>query len=42
MTKKLLEESEAQVEALKEILKNKEREISEAKSQLHQAKEDAV
>ena len=42
MTKKLLEESKAQVEALKEILKNKEREISEAKSQLHQAKEDAV
>ena len=42
MTKKILEESEAQVEALKEILKNKEREISEAKCQLYQAKEDAV
>ena len=42
LTKKLLEESEAQVQALKEILKDKESEISEAKSQLHQAKEDAV
>ena len=35
LTKKLLEESEAQVQALKEILKDKESEISEAKSQLH-------
>ena len=42
LTKKLLEESEAQVQALKEILKDKESEISEAKSQLRQAKEDAV
>ena len=41
LTKKLLEESEAQVQ-LKEILKDKESEISEAKSQLHQAKEDEV
>ena len=35
LTKKLLEESEAQVQALKEILKDKESEISEAKGQLH-------
>ena len=42
MTKKLLEESKAQVQALKEILKDKESEISEAKSKLRQAKEDAV
>ena len=34
--------SEAQVEALKEILKDKEREISEAKIQLRQAKEDVI
>ena len=42
LTKKLLEESKAQVQALKEILKDKESEISEAKSQLRQAKKDAV
>ena len=42
LTKKLLEESKAQVQALKEILKDKESEISEAKSQLRQAKEDVV
>ena len=42
LTKKLLKESQSQVEALKEILKDKEREISEAKCQLYQAKEDAV
>ena len=42
LTNKLLEESEAQVQALKEVLKDKESEISEAKSQLRQAKEDAV
>lgn len=41
-TKKLLEELEVHVEVLKEILKDKEREISGAKSQLRQAKEDAV
>ena len=33
---------EAQVEALKEILKDKEREISEVKIQLRQANEDAI
>ena len=42
LTNKLLEESEAQVQALKEVLKDKESEISEAKSQLRQAKKDAV
>ena len=41
-TRNLLEESEANVEALKEILKDKEGEISEAKHQLRQAKEDVV
>lgn len=40
-TRKLLEESEASVEALKEILKDKEVEIIETKNQLRQAKEDA-
>lgn len=40
-TRKLLEESEASVEALKEILKDKEVEIMETKNQLRQAKEDA-
>ena len=40
-TRKLLEESEASVEALKEILKDKEGEITEAKNQLCQAREDA-
>ena len=34
--------SEAQLKALKEILKDKEREISEAKIQLRQAKEDVI
>ena len=42
LTKKLLEESVMRVEVLKEILKDKEREISEAKSQLRRDKEDAV
>ena len=42
MIRKRLEESKAQVEALKKILKDKEGEISEAKGQLCQAKEDAV
>ena len=37
-----MEESEAQVEVLKKILKDKEEEILEAKGQLRQAKEDAV
>ena len=37
-----MEELEANVEALKEILKDKEGEISETKHQLRQAKEDAV
>ena len=41
-TKQLLKESEAQVEALKKILKDKDTEISEAKCHLRQAKEDAV
>ena len=39
-TRKLLEESEASVEALKEIPKDKEGEITEAKNQLCQARED--
>ena len=42
LTRKLLEESKAQVEALKKILKDKEGEIAEAKGLLRQAKEDAV
>ena len=42
LTRKILEESEAQVEALKNILKDKEGEILEAKGQLRQAKEDTV
>ena len=37
-----MKESEAQVEALKKILKDKEAEISEAKGYIRQAKEDAV
>ena len=42
LTRKLLEESEAQDEALKKILKDKEGEITEAKGLLRQAKEDVV
>ena len=42
LTRKLLEESKAQVEVLKKILKHKEGEITEAKGLLRQAKEDAV
>ena len=42
LTGKLLEKSEVQVKALKEILKDKEKEILEAKIQLCQAKEDAI
>ena len=42
LTRKILEESEAQVEALKNVLKDKEGEILEAKGQLRQAKEDTV
>ena len=42
LIRQLLEELEAQVEALKKILKDKKAEISKAKSHLHQAKEDAI
>ena len=42
LTKQLLKESEEQVEALKKILKDKEAEISEAKSQLRHAKDVAI
>ena len=42
MTKQLLKESEAQVEALNKILKDKEAEISEAKSKLRHAKDVAI
>ena len=42
LTRKLLEKSEVQVKALKEILKDKEKEILEAKIQLRQAKENAI
>ena len=42
LTGKLLEKSEVQVKALKEILKDKEKEILEAKIQLRQAKENAI
>ena len=40
--KKLLEEVEAQMEALKKVLKDKEDEISKSKKQLYQAKEDVI
>ena len=42
LTKQLLKESEAQVEALKKIPTNKEAEISKAKRHLCQAKEEAM
>ena len=42
LTRQRLEESKAQVEALKKILKDKEVEISKAKCHLYQAKEDAI
>ena len=42
LTKQLLKELEEQVEALKKILKDKEAEISEAKSQLRHAKDVAI
>ena len=42
LTRQRLEESKAQVEALKKILKDKEVEISKAKGHLYQAKEDAI
>ena len=42
LTGKLLEKSEVQVKALKEIRKDKEKEILEAKIQLRQAKENAI
>lgn len=42
LTKKLLEESEAQTELLKKVLKDNEGEISKLRKQLLQAKEDAI
>ena len=42
LTKQLLKESEAQVKALNKILKDKQAEISEAKSQLRHAKDVAI
>ena len=42
LTKKSLEESEKQDEALGNIIKDKEDEISNLKNQLHRAKEDAI
>lgn len=42
LAKKLLKESEAQAEALKKILKDKEGVIKDAKDKLCQAKEDAI
>ena len=42
MTKQLLKKAEAQVKALKKILKDKEAKISEAKNQLHHAKDAAI
>ena len=42
LTKQLLKESEAQVDALKKILKDKEVGILKAKRHLHQAKEEAM
>jgi len=42
LTKQFLKESKAQVEALNKILKDKEAEISKAKSQLCHAKEVAI
>ena len=42
LTKQLLKESEAHVEALNKILKDKEAKISEAKSQLRHAKHVAI
>ena len=42
LTKQLLKESKAHVEALNKILKDKEAEISKAKSQLRHAKEVAI
>ena len=40
VTRKALEEPEAQTEALKKVLKDKEREISSLRKQVRQAKED--
>ena len=42
MTKQFLKESEAQVDALKKILKDKEVEILKAKRHLHRAKEEVM
>ena len=42
MTKQLLKKAEAQVKALKKILKDKEAKISEAKNQLCHAKDAAI
>ena len=42
LTKKLLEEVEAQTEVLKKVLKDNKDEISKSKKQLRRAKEDAI
>ena len=42
LMRKILDEANAQMEALKKVLKNKEDEISKSKKQLHQAKEDVI
>ena len=42
LTKKLLDESERQIEVLKKVLKDKEDEISKLKEQLRRAKEDTI
>ena len=42
MTKQLLKKAEAQVKALKKILKDKEAKISEAENQLRHAKDAAI
>lgn len=42
LMRKLLDEANAQMEALKKVLKNKEDEISKSKKQLHQAKENVI
>lgn len=42
LMRKLLDEANAQMEALKKVLKNKEDEIFKSKKQLHQAKEDVI
>lgn len=42
LTKRLLEEAEEQMEALKKVLKDKEDEISQFKKLIRRAKEDAI